>query len=228
MKHAAPVTVGALRRIPLWAGLDESVLADVAPAMRVLSAPKGSVVVTQDEPTRGVFFVTEGLLSFSRRAEDGGEPLVFAVAHVGQVFGERSVVDDSSYSATVTAMRDSILLHLPREDALRVFLSVPAVARRLMQHLSALLGDMNTARNSLTQHRAAPRLMDALVRIAMPVTGQPGTVFIEALPTQESLARLSGLKRETVSRLLAQWDREQRITRAGRTLLLKIPDQAEL
>ncbi len=226
MKHTAHVTVGALMRIPLWAGLDESVLTDVAPVMRVVLAPKGSVVVTQDEPTRGVFFVTEGLLAFSRTNDRGGEPLVFAVAHPGQVFGERSVVDDSCYSATVTAMSDSILLHLPREDALRVFLTVPIVARRVMQHLSALLGEMNTARNSLTQRSAAPRLMDALARIAMPVVGQRDMLFIESLPNQESLAQLSGLKRETVSRLLSAWARDGRITRQGKKLFLKLPDEA--
>lgn len=228
MKSVNQVTVGALRRIPLWAGLDEAILREVVPAMRMVSAPKGSVVVTQSEPTRGVFFVAEGLLAFSRFGDHEGESLVFAVAHPGQMFGERSVVDASSYSATVTAMRDSILLFLPREDAERMFLTVPAVARRVMQHLSSMVGQMNTARNSLAQRRAGPRLMDTLVHLALPVAGNTDLMCIEALPTQESLAQLSGLKRETVSRLLAQWIRKEAVVRKGRTLFLKLPYEAEL
>ena len=228
MKTVSHVTVDALRRIPLWAGLDETVLREVAPAMRVLSVPKGGLVVAQGEPTRGVFFLTEGLVAFSRDNERGVEPLVFAVAHPGQFFGERSVVDNVSYSATAIAMRDCILLHLPHREAEQVFTTVPAVARRVMQHLSAMVGEMNTARNSLTQRRAAPRLMDTLKRLAVPAPNDTKLMYIETLPNQESLAQLSGLKRETVSRLLAAWARESHIERQGRSLFLKFPDEAQL
>ena len=228
MKPVSHVTVEALKRIPLWSGLEDTVLRGIAPAMQVLSAPKGFTVVAQDEPTRGVFFLAEGLLAFRRVGDHGGEPLVFALAHQGQMFGERSVVDNSRYSSTITAMRDSILFYLPREEAERVFLTVPSVARRVMQHLSRLVGEMNTARNSLTQRRAAPRLMDTLVHIAAPVEGQKKVLCIDALPTQESLAQLSGLKRETVSRLLTLWQARGFVERKGRRLFLKVPNEAEL
>lgn len=228
MREAFAVTTDALKRQPFWAGLDEAVLKHATLKMQVLLTPKGTEVVTEGQPSRGVFFVADGLLAFERVPRPSEPSVVFAVAHPGQMFGERSVVDGTCHSASVMAIRDSVLLHLPQKEALEMFLGVPAVALRVMQHLSALLGQANSMRNSMVQRRAGPRLWEILLQLSQPLSNHPCQRQIDVLPTHETLAQLCGLKRETVSRFLGLWLKNGRVLKSGRTLILVQPDEAEL
>jgi CRP-like cAMP-binding protein len=204
--------VRALERFALWTGLPPALLAQVAACCVVLSAPAGQRVIAQGETCRGVFFVVSGVLRVFGDTE-GGEEVLYGLIHAHGMFGELSVIDDTTHGAHIAVMEDAVLIRLPAEAAQQFFFCEPLVARRVMQHLSAMVRDSNRQRGALALQDAPSRLWQALQ--GMGRSEGNGTLRIQPLPTQAMLGQMCGLTRETVSRLLNGWERDGLLMRSN-------------
>ncbi len=216
----------ALARFPLWTGLPDELLERVAGSCEVVLANAGHAVISTDLPSRGTFFLVSGLLRVWRTNEAGQE-VVLGLVPPGGMFGERSIIDQTTHSANISALENSVLIRLPPEAAARFFFHEPQVAQRLMRHLSALVRASNAQREALSRSDATGRLWLVLRNLAKPDAEQ-GAARIEPLPSQGSLAKMSGLARETVSRLINAWIKEGRIERGPNWVVLRIEKSPSL
>ncbi len=210
----------ALARFPLWNGLPNDLLQRIADVCQIVTVNSGQTLINTNSPSRGVFFLASGLLRIWRLTETGQEVLLGLVLP-GGMFGERSIIDDAPHSANVTSLENSVLLRLPPEEAAQLFFHEPQIAHRLMRHLSALISASNAQREALTRSDATGRLWLILRNLAKPEPGN-GLARVEPLPTQGALAQMSGLARETVSRLINTWVKEGRIERGQNWVVLRI------
>jgi CRP-like cAMP-binding protein len=212
------IEIGALEFFPLWRGLPHDLLGRVAQHMRVASAPGGQAVIAQGEESKGVFFLSSGQLKVWEPGDEHGKEVILGLVTPGGMFGERSIIDGSPHHANISVLRDAVLLHLPPEAAAFFFFSEPLVARRLMQRLSSLVDEANTHRRAFSARNAGRRLWRVLESLAR---SDGERRVIEHLPTQEELAQLSGLARETVSRLLSLWRNNGYTLKSGRRMQLR-------
>src|SRR5256885_11119329 len=121
--------------VPLFKGLDPSVLQRFAEATREKSYPRGSVILFEHDPGDALFIVREGRVKVVLIGDDGRE-VILGVLGVGDHFGELALIDDQPRSAHVIAMEDATLLVLHRDDFKRRVEESPSVAWALMQELS--------------------------------------------------------------------------------------------
>lgn len=210
----------ALTRFPLWAGLPDDLLARVATHCQIVTVNAGQTLIETNSTSRGTFFLVSGLLRVWRITQSGQEVLLGLVLP-GGMFGERSIIDEAPHSANVSALENCVLIRLPPEPASEFFFHEPMIARRLMRHLSSLISTSNAQREALTRSDATGRLWLVLRNLAKPIPEQD-TARVEPLPSQGSLAQMSGLARETVSRLINTWTKEGRIERGQNWVVLKI------
>lgn len=210
----------ALARFPLWAGMPDDLLQRVAASCTITQIKAGQTLIEANAASRGTFFLISGLLRVWQLTESGQEVLLGLVLP-GGMLGERSIIDEAPHSANVTALENSILIRLPPDAAREFFFSEPQVAHRLMRHLSSLISASNAQREALTRSDATGRLWLVLRNLAKPAPEQD-SALVEPLPSQGSLAQMSGLARETVSRLINTWVKEGRIERGQNWVVLKI------
>lgn len=96
------------------AGWDDEVLADVVAGLTTTVARSGDVVVREGEPSDDLLLVVLGRLRVVRSSAAGERTTVAEVGR-GETVGEIGLITGEPRSATVYAIRDSILARLTRE-----------------------------------------------------------------------------------------------------------------
>jgi CRP/FNR family transcriptional regulator, cyclic AMP receptor protein len=121
---------GILQRAPAFAALPPEAFAALALCFRGRQYAPGEVVFREAEPGHSLFFVADGELVVTTRA--GGAPRAVGRIGPGQLVGEGALIDPAPRSATVSAVRASMVYELG-EDSLEVLRRAsPTAARALL------------------------------------------------------------------------------------------------
>lgn len=198
-----------LRRIPYFHGLREDVLDRIARGSIARSYAPGHALFRQGEEAHGFFVVLAGAVKVTRAA-NGGEETVLHLMRPGDFIGEVPLHAGTPYPATATATEESRLLYIPRDVLFNAVRSEPEIAMRLLAMFSKRLLALVTRFEGLAHERAPARLARFLLETARR-TGERmeknGTTFPLEY-TRGEIARLVGVRRETVSRILSEWQRK--------------------
>ena len=189
--------VGQLRRVPLFAHLNDEELSRVSQAVREKSYPKNSVILFEDDPGDALFVVVSGQVKVVLIGEDGRE-VILAMLQDGDFFGEMSLIDDQPRSAHVIATEEANMLVLRRDDFQTAMDETPRIALGLLQALSRRLRRADDKIGGLVLLDVTGRLSKLLLELADDNDG----VTIARRLTHQQLAQMIGSSRETVSRTL--------------------------
>jgi predicted acylesterase/phospholipase RssA/CRP-like cAMP-binding protein len=107
-----------------------------ATALRAL--PAGEDLFRQGQPAGAAYILLLGSLRVAVEGPDGSEQVINEVAP-GETVGEMALLTDDPRSATIYAVRDSVLARIPREQFDRLIEERPAAMRSLSRILSARL-----------------------------------------------------------------------------------------
>jgi CRP/FNR family cyclic AMP-dependent transcriptional regulator len=113
-----------LAKISLFAPLDDDERAVLAQAMVDRQVKPGEVLFRVGEPGDSMFIVVEGGIELSVK-DKAGQKIVLHTPTAGEFFGELSLLDGGSRTATATAAEASSLYVLDREDILQLFKKRP-------------------------------------------------------------------------------------------------------
>ncbi|MGI9647618.1 MAG: cyclic nucleotide-binding and patatin-like phospholipase domain-containing protein, partial [Acidimicrobiia bacterium] len=126
-----------LAGIELFAGIDQASLARLATEADVRHLPGGETLIREGDPSDALFAVASGRLQ-AFVGNEGGETLVGEIGR-GEVIGEMGILADEPRSATVRALRDSNLVHIPADAFVRFLREEPdelfAITQLLIQRL---------------------------------------------------------------------------------------------
>ncbi len=121
--------VSALKRSPLFSGLSQRHLAQVARLTDDLDVPAGSVLCKEGAEGHEFFVIVEGEAAVSR---DG---TTLATLGAGDFFGETALLERTTRTATVTAITP-LRFFLVADTAFRGLLDAdPEIERRMMRTL---------------------------------------------------------------------------------------------
>jgi CRP-like cAMP-binding protein len=105
--------VRALRRVPDFSSLDDSLLLRIVGASSNLFWPAGAPVFEADTPSEALYIVLSGRVSI----RDGGpDAEVIGIIEPGDYFGELSLLSNSQHSKTAAAEQDCEILVLPKRS----------------------------------------------------------------------------------------------------------------
>ena len=120
------ITPGSLRRIKIFADMDERQLASFLQYMEVLKLLPNAIVFSKGQLGDAMFLVLQG--EVRARVMIGGRESTLSTMGVGECFGELAVIDESPRSADVIANVESVLLKISAGALKRVFQEAPALA----------------------------------------------------------------------------------------------------
>ena len=111
LPSADPAAV--LAATPLFGTLDAAALEDLATEVETVPVIGGQTLMREGEPGDCLYVVASGRLAVSVRGTDGVDHTIAEIAR-GETVGEMALLSGSPRSATVRALRDSILLRFSK------------------------------------------------------------------------------------------------------------------
>jgi CRP/FNR family transcriptional regulator, cyclic AMP receptor protein len=124
-----------LERVELFRGLSPRQLKEIAGSMKDHRYEAGHVIVTEGRGGVGFFVISDGTAKVTIDADD------VRTLGPGSSFGEIALISDSDRTATVTAETDLTCWALPSWAFRPMVAANPALASRLQEEMSRLLGD---------------------------------------------------------------------------------------
>lgn len=132
----------ALRSVPLFSELSDSVLAMVATTVLFRKAPAGARIIEEGERGDHLYLLLSGHAQVVKSSESGDE-LELARLGVHDYFGEMSLIDDEPRSASVVITEDSELMSIDRAAFEDLLDAEPMVTRQVLRGLSKRLRAMD-------------------------------------------------------------------------------------
>jgi CRP/FNR family transcriptional regulator len=122
-----------LRKVPLFAGLDEKELQEIAASMRERRFSEGDTVTQEGAGGVGFFVVEEGRADVSVGGEIKGS------VGPGDYFGEIALINESPRTATLTAATDMLCYGMTPWDFRPLVESNSAIAWKLLTAMAEKL-----------------------------------------------------------------------------------------
>jgi CRP-like cAMP-binding protein len=209
----------ALRTIPLFHGLEEPDLADIADLLIERKFPKGATIFEEGVLGDYMYLIGKGQVKVTKMSEDGREKILEILSD-GDFFGEMSLLDREPRSASIKTTTPTVLLALSRTDFLGLLARSPDISMGLICELSRRLRETDEQVRALLFERVEGRTRRILGRLARdPVSGRPD---LRATPpvTHQQLADLVGTSRETITRVVKELKDEGWLLQQGKRYLV--------
>jgi CRP/FNR family transcriptional regulator, cyclic AMP receptor protein len=208
----------AMTSIPFLTDLPESSLVPALAHAAIRNHPANQTILLENDWGSSVYFVLSGWLKIRTYNADGRE-ITLNIVGRGEIVGEMAALEQAPRSTDVLSLTPATIVNVPAEDFVRLLTTEPLAGLRLAQLMGRRLRQVNR-RLRLRESNSASRVADTLLFL---VEGQGKTVGegveIPNLPHRE-LSSMSGLARETVTRVLTKMETAGLIARDRDILLI--------
>jgi len=170
---------------------------------------KNQVIYYDGDKGNGLYLVINGKVKTIKLAQDGRE-LMTGMYTNDNYLGIHALLSNEPFSDTATALEDTVLCLIPKEQLDELLNQYPEVAREFIKLLSNDIREKEEQLLQLAYHSVRKRMADAIVRLAKQ---QAGSNDIKI--SREDLAAMAGMATETVSRTLSDFKDEGLIEKKG-------------
>jgi CRP/FNR family cyclic AMP-dependent transcriptional regulator len=185
-----------------------------------LAFPGRAMIFEQSQCSSQVFVIRLGRVKLFSTSKEGRR-MIIRVAGPGDILGLNAALNDMPYEVTAQTLEPSQLMGVRRGDLLCLLETYPEVGRKTAQVLANQYRELflDTRRLALSGS-ASGRLARLLLDWAVPATDGEFPPHFTMVFTHEELANMAGTSRETVTRLLNQFERNRLVERKGALLLI--------
>jgi CRP/FNR family cyclic AMP-dependent transcriptional regulator len=199
------VDESAVRKAPIFLGIDESAASSLRASMSLVKLRKGQSLFKEGDDGDHLYVIASGKVKLGTKSPDGRENLLMILGP-GDMFGELSLFDSGPRTATATAVTDSKLLSLGQNKVIPWVREHPEVSLQLLSRLASRLRRTNEVVGDLVFSDVPGRVAKALIDLGVKFGEQkPEGLHVSHDLTQEELAQLVGASRETVNKALADF-----------------------
>lgn len=213
-----------LRQLPLFAGLPQTDLLNLAGLTRLDHFDRDAVIFHQGDDTTRIWIVQSGQVKIIYNESDGREVILEMIAP-GEAFGG-GVLFLASQPATAKTLAPTQTVSLSREAYTQFLTDHPQVSLKLIRMLGGRLHSMMDLQ-ILAGERVERRLAHILVKLA-DRTGRadPNGLLIPLPLSRQDLADMAGTTLETAIRTLSRFRAQGWVeTKSGGYLLIRNLDQ---
>lgn len=200
-----------LRRVPLFAELEDEDLDRLAGLSRIAHVRRKEMLFNDGEPHRGMFVILDGLAVVYKLSGDG-RMLILHVCRSGDSLAEAPLFEEpeATYPAHARVTRDSEVMFLPREKFAPFLKQHPEVAWELLKSFATRLKELSLQLEGVTLREVTARLARYLLKEVETAGLNGESKPVLTLPLAKgSLASYLGTVHETLSRSFARLIRER-------------------
>ncbi|MFA5073587.1 MAG: Crp/Fnr family transcriptional regulator [Nitrospirota bacterium] len=212
----------SLKRNTLFSSLTLQELSEIQKSMVIKRVKKNEVILHEENANDFMYIILEGDVKVIQTTERGKEILV-TMHHQHDSFGELSLIDRKTAPATVFAVRNSIIAILSRRDFYSLLHTYSKMLDNLLRLLCTRLRDSLKRIQMLNFNNASQRIKMLFLMLSENYGEDTvrGTLLKIKLIHQD-IADMTGLTRETVTRVLDKWQKSGEIQiQKNKFILLK-------
>ena len=205
-------------------GLPDEIVQAAADAAEIVQLPDGHCLFRRGDKPLAFYGVVAGAVRFIR-VNDAGKEMILDVAAPGSFFGEISILGDKTRGYDALCSGGTRLLVLSA-DAFRTLFETHAAfrwhaVRKLCTRINIYYDSLEDAFLLKMPARIAKRIV-ALAR-AQKGRQATGELVLDAGLSQENLASMLGISRQSLSKQLMEWKEHQWIDiRYGRIVIFNL------
>lgn len=123
-----------LRKVPLFAEFDDQELRRLDAVLVETVFEPGELILGEGQPNRALHIVREGRVRVSRAVEEGD--VILSDLPAGRTFGELSILEEGTASATLRAVPRSMILSVSFTDLTGILESSPPTAAKFWRAIA--------------------------------------------------------------------------------------------
>jgi CRP/FNR family transcriptional regulator len=217
----------------MFCNLQPQALAEFESIGTQATLPRGAILFREEEPCASVMVLCTGQAKLSCTSREG-KTLILKIATPGDVLGLGAALSNSPHEVTAEAIEDVQVKSMRRADFV-AFLGRQGEAS--LHAAQALSAEYKNAFGDVRRLALSPSVAGRLAAILLEwgratscghtdAKGEPEMQFTMAL-THEELASFASTSRETITRLLGQFQRDGLLQIHGSTFHLLSPARLE-
>jgi CheY-like chemotaxis protein/CRP-like cAMP-binding protein len=176
---------------------------------------KNQVIYYDGDTGNGLYLVISGKVKTIKLSEDGRE-LMTGMYTADNYLGVNVILANEPYSDTATALEDSVLCLIPKDQIEHLLNLYPVVAKEFIKLLSNNIREKEEQLLQLAYQSVRKKMAMALLRLLK----QQNDKDLNLRISREDLAAMAGMATETVSRTLSDFKEEGLIDKKGSTITL--------
>ena len=182
---------------------------------------RGQTLFFQGNPPFGLYCMQAGKVKISKIGNDGKESII-RIAVQGDILGHRGLFTGQYYSATATAIEDSVICFIDKKFILQEIANNPHISINIIQKLCRDLGAAEKKVASLFQKNVRERLAELLLSLkedyGVPSANQSWRLDIKL--TREEMASMIGVANETLIRFMTEFKDEKLVSQEGKIIYI--------
>jgi CRP/FNR family transcriptional regulator len=201
-----------LKNIQLFSSLTDDELHQIKDKLSLKRYKKHEVILFEEDTTEYMYIILNGKTKVVQTTEDGKE-ILLAMHHSGEFFGEMSLLDGKTSPATVVAMEDSSVAIISRQEFYSLIRAQQNVLDNLLLILCSRLRDSWEKIQLLNLKNASQRIKILFLMLSDRYgekTAEGVTLNIKL--THQEIAEMTGMTRETVTRMIDKWQKDGEIS----------------
>lgn len=208
-----------LNMIELFASLTDQELDSINNLLAVKRFKKNEVILHEEDTNKFMYIILSGRVRVVQITEDGKE-ILLAIHQAGEFFGEMSFIDGKTSPATIVAADDCVINILSRDEFYSTIYTHKKVLYNLLSILCSRLRESWEKIQLLNLKHASERLK-ILFHILSNKYGDKTSkgITLNIKLTHQDMAEMTGMARETVTRVLDKWNKEGEINIIGNKLI---------
>lgn len=140
------VTKERLKKFTLFKDFSDSELKKISAIIKETSYPKGAVVYEEGSPGQGLHIIDKGRVRVTRKTKEGGKQ-VLTVMKANSFFGELSILDGRSHSASIETLEKTNLLVIKKEDMDKFLKQNPLIAYKMLRDITIAICEILRSMN---------------------------------------------------------------------------------
>jgi CRP/FNR family transcriptional regulator len=182
--------------------------------------PEHAVVLVEGQNPCGIFHLCQGRVKLSTTSREG-KTLIVRIAEAGEILGLHAVVTGGPYELTAETMQPSQLNFVGREDMLHFMHHHADASLHAAQHLARDCAvSYGVVRTLGLSHSVSERFARFLLETSHDGEVCNGRVRVRMAMTHEEISQVIGTSRETITRLLSEFRRNELAEIKGSMLII--------
>ncbi|MEJ2609215.1 MAG: Crp/Fnr family transcriptional regulator [Candidatus Thiodiazotropha sp.] len=186
-----------IENVSIFRGMDTSDLALIEQRMVRRSYPRNTIILSEGDNSDSLYVIVSGKVKVYLN-DDNGKEAIINYQEAGEYFGELSLIDDWTRSASIMTMVKTTVAIMSKQAFHQVLQSNPNICIHLLKDMVQRVRTLTDEVKSLALSDVYGRLSKTLLSLA---EEQDGELVIVGHVTQQELANRIGASREMVCRI---------------------------
>jgi CRP/FNR family transcriptional regulator len=186
---------------------------------QMVTAPRYHQIYLQGDASDSIYLLKKGSVRISRLSESGKQ-VILSILGPGDMFGELALMDKER-NEIAEAMEETYLCIIPKTQFEQLMMKNPTLGLRVTKLMGFRLRQIQNRVEDIVFRDSAGRISQLLLNLDQDHgTPHNGGRLIGLRLSQQDLADLTGLTRQTVSETLNDWKSKGIVGMEGRQLIL--------